>query len=115
MKYQRINGSKHDEDKIIDSIVSNYVRNFYYENYSGHMVPYSHLSAMQKRDVDLDTLNKLDGMFPALRDDKYKYFVLQQRVRKNLKKEIAAEKQAKKFADRVAQDSQEEPNYLYLD
>ena len=107
MKYQRIKGNKHNDDKIIDNIVSNYVRNFYYENHSGHMVLYNHLSAMQKRDVDLDTLNKLDGMFPALRDDQHKYFVLQQRVRKNLKKEIAAEKQAKKFDDRVAQDPQE--------
>ena len=115
MKYKRIKLGVESDSKIIDGIISNYVRNFYYENHSGHMVLYSHLSAMQKRDVDLDTLNKLDGMFPALRDDQHKYFVLQQRVRKNLKKEIAAEKQAKKFADRVAQDSQEEPNYLYLD
>ena len=107
MKYQRIKGNKHNDDKIIDNIVSNYVRNFYYENHSGHMVPYSLLSAMQKRDVDLDILNKLDGMFPDLRYDQCKYFVLQQRVRVHLKKEIAAEKQAKKFADRVAQDPQE--------
>ena len=106
MKYKRINLGVESDCKFIDGIISNYVRNFYYENHSGHMVLYSHLSAMQKRDVDLDTLNKLDDMFPALRDDKYKYFVLQERLRKNLKKEIAAEKQAKKFADRVAQDSQ---------
>ena len=60
--------------------------------------------------VEVKGVQKLDLMEKIIEFEAYR-----QQNLINLKKEIAAEKQAKKFADRVAQDSQEEPNYLYLD